>query len=398
MPSLIRRSHGVWYFKVTENGEPTWIRKKKKNKRLARGRYSEMADKYDRGLLDLREKKKPIPTLQELFDEYLPYCKTHRQPSTYRASEGHIRLALGPALGHIRATDLKPGHVEKLVGKMLDNEYHPRTINLRLETLRKILRRAVENKDLPEMPCAIKMLPEPTSLPRYATPEHIRDWMGYLDVPHRLRAILSLMTGITDRDLGFVLLDGYDHHNAMLRFRRPKTTTDIVVPLTPVAVQILDALVKDNPGPSLFSAASARKAFYTASKNSQKHGGKNLTPHMLRHSFATWLLSIGVPLAHLQQVLGHKSIKTTERYAKVMPGHLRSSMDKIEAKEFDITGLLSMPHKAEQAPLKRWTDEQREAQAERMRGNKIGLKTGKYAGRGKDIKRRAKKKRQVTDR
>jgi integrase len=214
--------------------------------------------------------------------------------------------------------------------------------------------------------------------------------MGYLDAGPRLRAVLSLMTGITDRDLGFVRVDGYDAHNALLRFRRPKTITDIVIPLTPVAVRIMDFLVKDSPGPMLFRAASSRKAFATASKNSEKAGGRKLTPHMLRHSFATWLLSLGVDPAYLQQILGHKDLKTTMRYSKVMPGHLRAAMNKIESKEFDIEAMLSQPKKSDgRSQGTRWTEERKQAHAAAMKGNKHGLKINRVSKRLADGKEKS---------
>ena len=60
-------------------------------------------------------------------------------------------------------------------------------------------------------------------------------------------------------------------------------------------------------------------------------GVRSFGPHSLRHYFATQLLLLGVPIAKVSKLLGHRSIRTTERcYSHILPDDLANCTDVLD--------------------------------------------------------------------
>ena len=89
----------------------------------------------------------------------------------------------------------------------------------------------------------------------------------------------------------------------------------------------------EGTGRKRYSATSIAKVIRKAAKLAEI--GRDVTPHMLRHSFATHLVEQGISTLHIQSMLGHESSKTTEIYTHISRKsitHIKSPLDMILSK------------------------------------------------------------------
>lgn len=186
----------------------------------------------------------------------------------------------------------------------------------------------------------------PQTLPRYLTREEVERLLGAtpstgtpLDM--RDRAILELMysTGCRNSEVRAANLEDVDLDNATIKIRDIKNAKERMAYLTPSAVKALrDYLALGRPSLALGADRRMRALFLsqhrrrlcrdTLSEVVDRAGErakleKRVTPHMIRHSFATHMLEEGVDVRHVQEFLGHARLNTTQIYTHVTNPKLR---------------------------------------------------------------------------
>jgi integrase/recombinase XerD len=139
----------------------------------------------------------------------------------------------------------------------------------------------------------------------------------------RVSELISLKVSDINFEAGFLRVTG-------------KGSKERVVPAHPRALQSIKRyahdlrpkLLKDRRSDYLFLTTRGkpmtRQRFWQTLKSYGQAAGVELSPHVLRHSFATHMLEGGADLRSLQKMLGHSDISTTQVYTKVTMEHAKA--------------------------------------------------------------------------
>lgn len=187
------------------------------------------------------------------------------------------------------------------------------------------------------------------SLPRALTPREVDELLeqpGRRNTPEskRDKAMLELLyaTGLRVTELVSLDISDVELEADPVTVRCVgKGDQDRVRPLPPSAVNELrqyifhvrPRLVRNRRESALFvnrrGERLTRQGFWLILKNYAKEANldKTITPHTLRHTFATHMLSGGMPLRNVQEALGHASISTTQIYTHLTDDQKRKQYD-----------------------------------------------------------------------
>lgn len=145
----------------------------------------------------------------------------------------------------------------------------------------------------------------------------------------RVSELINLRISRLNLDEGFMLVEG-------------KGSKERVVPVSPRAMELTvrwlemrsKMKVASDSSDILFLNRRGRRLtrvmiFYIVKDLAERAGIKrNVSPHTLRHSFATHLLEGGANLRSIQELLGHESLTTTELYVHLDRRHLRATLER----------------------------------------------------------------------
>ncbi len=178
----------------------------------------------------------------------------------------------------------------------------------------------VLNKDFREnLPLAKKSL----KLPLVISKEEINKMINYTDnLKHKLVIMFLYYAGLRLDEARNINWQDIDFNREVIHLKTAKGDKERVVFLHQKLISALKIYGTKQEGVIFLSQRNSRynkRTIQQIIKSSSKKAGikKKVTPHTLRHSFATHLLESGADIRYIQHLLGHKDLKTTQVYTHV---------------------------------------------------------------------------------
>ncbi len=290
--------------------------------------------------------EQPPRTFEELMVAYLKANAGKRSADKDRQRTKNLLRFFGGSV----INELGAAEVRQYIAMRRDDGVKPSTINRELSLLSAAINWANRELDwqLPN-PASGRKLKEPEGRVRWITKaeaaaliraahhdSQARQWLPHfivlaLNTGCRKQELLGLEWTRVDLQAGLIFLEA--HHT--------KTGKRRSIPLNQAAREAILARARFRAewcpdSPWVFCdrqgrrVQNVRRSFETACNRA---GISDFRIHDLRHTCAAWLVSAGVPLTEVRDLLGHSTVKMTEKYAHLHPENVRAAVSCLDGTE-----------------------------------------------------------------
>ena len=287
---------------------------------------------------------------KKLLSDYIIELKTIKQrdkdTTVYSYSEDIYKyLEYMESKNISSALDISYNNLLDYLKYLDDNKYEVSSVARKIVSIKAFHKYLSENYNVVDISTKINTPRFYRKLPNILTIEEVDNLLDIkLDTPfdYRNKAMLELMysSGLRVSELINLELSDIDLNNNYVRCFG-KGSKERIVPVGEYSSKYLSIYINEYRD-------SMKKGYYTEKIFLNNHGkemtrqgffkiikkiakdkdiNKNITPHMLRHSFATHLLNNGADLRTIQEMLGHSSISTTQIYTNVTNDILKENYD-----------------------------------------------------------------------
>ncbi len=287
--------------------------------------------------------KLTVPARRTLLEQFVAYLSTEKGLSANTVASYSLDLrSFGAFLSEVglEFKSFTRDDIVNYIGRLKDSGHSSASICRFISSIKGLCRYMVIEKMIDDNPS--ETLRTPRQWERLPKALSVEDTKRLLETEIksslfvRDAAILELLyaSGLRVSEVLTIKINDVNFEGGFLRVMG-KGSKERVVPMNHRASErikkymreLRPGLLNGRPSPYLFITGRGkpmtRQRFWQALKNFGGSADLKLTPHMLRHSFATHLLDGGADLRSVQKMLGHSDITTTQIYTKVSSDRIK---------------------------------------------------------------------------
>jgi integrase len=284
---------------------------------------------------ELPKEKKKIPRFSEMAEAYLEWARENKTREG-RDERYRYKAHLEAPLGNKKLNEISSFDLERLKSGLTKEGLAPATVKHCLVLVREIFNKAMAWKGYQGVnPIKGIKMPSPNNRrERFFTHEEadllLKELAGVSKIVHD-QALLSLHCGMRAGEIFNLRGQSIDFENGLIRIMDPKNKMNRTAFMTEAVRKMLKERLPEDPNEFIFKDRDHGKEMKSISKtfdrtvkrlgfnNGVMDRRQRVVFHTLRHTFGSWLAMQGTPILTIKELMGHKSLAMTERYAHLSP-------------------------------------------------------------------------------
>lgn len=308
---------------------------------LAKKAESTIKSDLLRGEFNINNHKvKTVTTLDDVWSRYLPWAKDNK--SSWKDDYYHYNKHLKPRFGNKPLEEISAIDIENFIKELRNSsnargtDFKPATIKHQIVLLRRLFNIAIK-WDMFQQVNPVNRVSIPkidNQVTEFMTTEQSESLLNTLESwPCKESAAFvkfAFYTGLRRGELFKLKWSDVDLERMFVTLRNPKGGKTITLPISEEAVEVLSALPCQGEYVFPGKGGKQRVDFKGPWGRIRKAAGlpDDFRLHGLRHNYASHLVSNGVGLEVVKELMTHKDMITTQRYAHLLPGAMKEAVEK----------------------------------------------------------------------
>ncbi len=337
----------IWWVAITVNGKQQCFSTKTSDKKTAEQIYAKLLLKLNNQNSEpvLQKKSEPQHLVKESSitfetyyqNHYLPWCR--KRHNSYEIKKYYLNV-IPEWFKKLKLNQISTKEVEMLQTYFIDREYSRASCNKYISILKASFAKACEWNMISEQRLKnirkVKLLKGETKRLRYLNADEIHRLLSCCDKHLYPIVFTALHTGMRKEEILSLKWSQVDLKNDLILLDKTKNDERREIPINKPLKQVLIQLYTQrrldtdyvfvNPDTGK-RYTDLKRSFTTACKRA---GIKDFHFHDLRHTYASQLVMNGVDLKTVQELLGHKSLTMTLRYAHLSHAHKKDAVKQLE--------------------------------------------------------------------